>query len=99
MTDTVDSIGLPLLGIALGGGVGATIAKKIDMRDLPQLMAGFHSLVGLGRRLCGLGCIFQPRRPMGIGEVGAIGRQFIDRNGVGRGDWCDHVYWINHRLW
>ncbi len=71
MTDTVDSIGLPLLGIALGGGVGATIAKKIDMRDLPQLMAGFHSLVGLAAVFVALAAFFNPSA-YGIGEVGAI---------------------------
>lgn len=71
LSDTVDGIILPLLGIGIGGVIGATIAKKIDMRDLPQLMAGFHSLVGLAAVFVALSAYFNPTA-YGIGTVGHI---------------------------
>jgi NAD(P) transhydrogenase subunit beta len=36
-----------LVALAIGGGVGAVIAQRIQMTALPQLVAAFHSLVGL----------------------------------------------------
>src|SRR6201986_760657 len=38
---------LSVVGILIGGSIGAVVAQRIQMTALPQLVAAFHSLVGL----------------------------------------------------
>lgn len=58
-------------GIAIGGGIGYIIAKKIAMTDLPQLVAAFHSLVGLAAVFVAASAFYAPES-YGIGEAGDI---------------------------
>ena len=49
-----------LIAIAIGGLIGFTIARRIAMTAMPELVAGFHSLVGLAAVLVGLAAWMNP---------------------------------------
>src|SRR5436305_305694 len=59
------------VGIVIGGAVGAYIARQIQMTALPQLVAAFHSLVGLAA-VCVATAAFAAPEAYGIGMRGAI---------------------------
>ena len=67
----VTSLSAIVIGIAIGGAIGAIIALKIAMTALPQLVAAFHSLVGLAAVLVAGAAFFSPKA-YGIGSVGNI---------------------------
>ncbi|WP_017931550.1 NAD(P)(+) transhydrogenase (Re/Si-specific) subunit beta [Robiginitomaculum antarcticum] len=57
--------------LIIGGGIGAVIAKRIAMTAMPQLIAFFHSLVGLAAVLVACAAFFSPEA-FGIGERGFV---------------------------
>src|SRR3954464_12740513 len=67
----VVSYWLIVLGILIGGAIGAYIALRIQMTALPQLVAAFHSLVGLAA-VCVATAAFAAPEAYGIGIRGAI---------------------------
>ncbi|PIW31358.1 MAG: NAD synthetase [Rhodobacterales bacterium CG15_BIG_FIL_POST_REV_8_21_14_020_59_13] len=46
--------------MAVGGGAGAVVAKRIPMTAMPQLVAAFHSLVGMSAVLVALAAFYRP---------------------------------------
>jgi len=65
------SFGLILAGIVIGGAIGTFVAMRIEMTALPQLVAAFHSLVGLAAVFVAAATLYSPQS-FGIGIPGAI---------------------------
>lgn len=67
----VESWGMIIWGVLIGGTIGSIIAKKIEMTALPQLVAAFHSLVGLAAVFVAASAFYNPES-FGIGVKGDI---------------------------
>ncbi|MDR1475323.1 MAG: NAD(P)(+) transhydrogenase (Re/Si-specific) subunit beta [Holosporales bacterium] len=78
----VSAYSLTVFGIIIGGLIGAFIAKKIEMTALPQLVAAFHSLVGLAAVLVAAGALNAPSA-FGIDVIGCIMRGSLVEIGLG----------------
>jgi len=81
-TPSLSGLGLIVLGLAIGGGVGAVTARRIAMTSMPQLVAAFHSLVGLAAVMVAAAAMYAPTS-FGIGEVGAIHGQALVEMSLG----------------
>jgi NAD(P) transhydrogenase subunit beta len=62
---------LIIVGVAIGGAIGAWRARTVQMTAMPQLVAMFHSLVGLAAVLVAAGAFYAPEA-FGIEDRGAI---------------------------
>ena len=69
-------------GIAIGGGIGAYMARTIKMTDMPQLVAAFHSLVGLAAVFVAAGALYAPEA-FGIVEAGHITLEALIEMSIG----------------
>src|SRR5271168_3996646 len=73
---------LVIAGMALGGGAGAVIARRVPMTSMPELVAAFHSLVGMAAVLVAAGALYAPAA-FGIGAEGAIHGQSLIEMSLG----------------
>jgi len=76
------TLGMIAAGLAIGGLIGASIARRIAMTAMPQLVAAFHSLVGLAAVLVAAAAFYTPQA-FGIGEPGAIHTQSLVEMSLG----------------
>ncbi|TXM66257.1 NAD(P)(+) transhydrogenase (Re/Si-specific) subunit beta [Methylobacterium sp. WL120] len=73
---------LVFLGLAIGGGAGAVIAKRVPMTAMPQLVAAFHSLVGLAAVAGAAATLYAPQA-VGILENGHIHKESLFEMALG----------------
>ena len=53
-------LGLVLAGVVVGGGIGAVLAKKVEMTKMPELVAAMHSLIGLAAVCIAVAAVSEP---------------------------------------
>ena len=73
---------LVILGIAIGGSTGAVIARRVPMTSMPELVAAFHSLVGMAAVLVAAGAFYAPEA-FDIGTPGNIHPQSLVEMSLG----------------
>ena len=78
------------IAIVIGGGAGMFVARRINMTALPQLVAAFHSLVGLAAVFVAAAALNAPAA-FGIGVPGHIHGQSLVEMSAGARDRGDHL--------
>src|SRR5512138_2436355 len=73
---------LTILGIAIGASIGAVIARRVPMTSMPELVAAFHSLVGMAAVLVAAGAFYAPSA-FDIGTVGNIHKSSLVEMALG----------------
>ncbi|MCW8306100.1 NAD(P)(+) transhydrogenase (Re/Si-specific) subunit beta [Acidiphilium sp. PA] len=75
-------VGLIIVAVAIGGTAGAVVAKRIQMTALPQLVAAFHSLVGLAAVFVAAAALNAPQS-FGIGTPGHLRLESLIEMSIG----------------
>ena len=79
----IATLGLIGAGVLVGGGAGAVIARRVQMTSMPQLVAAFHSLVGMAACLVAAGALYSPQAFHIVGEDGLIHLQSLVELSIG----------------
>src|SRR5260370_20630268 len=75
---------LVLIGLAIGGSTGPVIARRVHMTAMPELVAAFHSLVGMAAVLVAAAALYAPTA-FDIGNPGAIAKSSLVEMSLGLG--------------
>ena len=62
LSDKVDSYGLLIVMMLIGGAIGMFLAKRVEMTSMPELVAILHSFVGLAAVLVGIASYLDPNQ-------------------------------------
>jgi H+-translocating NAD(P) transhydrogenase subunit beta len=73
---------LLLAGLGIGGGIGAYMANRVQMTQMPELVAFFHALVGLSAVFVAAAALYAPQA-FGIGAIGTIKGASLLEMGLG----------------
>src|SRR3981081_1024740 len=73
---------LVILGIAIGGSIGAVFCGRVPMTSMPELVPAFHSLVGMAAVLVAAGAFYAPEA-FDIGTPGHIHPQSLVEMSLG----------------
>ena len=83
------------LFLLIGGSIGAFIAFKIPMTAMPELVAGFHSLVGLAAVFVAISAFLNPE-VFNLGFKGDIKIASLIEMSIGLSNWSNHFYRFNN---
>jgi NAD(P) transhydrogenase subunit beta len=76
------SAGEILLAVIVGGAIGLVTARRIQMTAMPQLVAAFHSLVGMAAVLVGAAAFLNPTA-FGIADISSVSYTLADGRSFG----------------
>src|SRR4029078_8539827 len=77
-----DAWALVVLGLAIGGGTGAVIARRVPMTAMPELVAAVHSLVGMAAVVVAASALYAPAA-FDIASPGAIHKPSLVEMSIG----------------